>query len=290
MQQHLQKAQDSIRCGALYVVATPIGNLSDISLRALAVLSRAHVICAEDTRMTAKLLAAYGLRVPLISVREHNEQEMAQKIIVRLQAGEIVAQVSDAGTPAVCDPGARLVHAVRQAGLPVYPIPGACAAVAALSVSGLSGEDFYFGGFLPAKKGEREKRLAELYAHACPVVVYETPHRIADTLQAMAALPERTITLARELTKTFETLLTDSPAGLLETLQSDPNQSKGEMVLMIHPATAASCEQSHADVDKVLRVLAAELPTKQAAQLAAQITGGNKKTLYEQVLQLKNTP
>ncbi|MDO5687441.1 MAG: 16S rRNA (cytidine(1402)-2'-O)-methyltransferase [Neisseria sp.] len=290
MQQHLLKAKESVRCGALYVVATPIGNLSDISLRALAVLERADVVCAEDTRVTARLLAAYGIRSSLISVREHNEQEMAQKIIARLQAGEVVAQVSDAGTPAICDPGARLVQAVRTAGLAVYPIPGASAVTAALSAAGLVAEDFYFGGFLPAKKSERQKRLTELYAYACPVVVYETPHRIADTLRDMSTLPERTVTLARELTKTFETMLSGSPQDLLHILDNDTNQSKGEMVLLLHPLEKTAAAGESADVEKMLQVLAAELPTKHAAQLAAQISGLNKKTLYERILTLKNTP
>ena len=285
MQQHRQKAKDTLQCGALYVVATPIGNLADISLRALAVLESADVICAEDTRVTAKLLHAYGLHTPLISLREHNECETAQQIIVRLQNKEIVAQVSDAGTPAICDPGARLVQTVKEAGLPVFAVPGASAVLCALAASGITADDFYFGGFLPAKKSEREKRLNELWRINCPVIVYETPHRIMDTLEDIFRLPERKITLARELTKTYESFISGNAQEISGCLKDNPEQIRGEMVLLFHPLIRKN--ELHNDLEKIIDILAAELPTKQAANIAAQISGENKKILYEMILRKK---
>ena len=290
MQQHRQKAKDTLILGALYVVATPIGNLADISLRALAALEAADVICAEDTRVTAKLLRAYGLHVPLISLREHNEQAMAEKVIERLKAGEIVVQVSDAGTPAVCDPGARLVAAVRAADLPVFSIPGASAVLCALSASGIVSDDFYFGGFLPAKKNEREKRLQELWRMSCPVIVYETPHRILDTIDELCLLPERTITLARELTKTFETFITGSATMLSGCLKDNPDQVRGEMVLIFHADEKSHHQENEvADFERLLHALAEHLPTKQATQIAMQVCDGNKKDLYNRILEIKNS-
>ncbi|MBR7059484.1 MAG: 16S rRNA (cytidine(1402)-2'-O)-methyltransferase [Neisseriaceae bacterium] len=286
---YFNKVSTTFNRGALYVLATPIGNLSDISLRALALLENADVICAEDTRVTNKLLSAYGLRKNLISVREHNEREMAEKIIERLRNNEIVVQVSDAGTPAICDPGARIVHAVRQANLPVYPIPGACALITALSGAGIIGDDFYFAGFLPAKSSQRQKTLQNLYRLPCTIITYETPHRIMDTLSEMANCNnQRTITLIRELTKTFETYLSGRPNQLIEQLIADEYQRKGEMVLIIHPDTLLeSLPETNIDIDNILDILSEELPTKQAAQLAAQISGLNKKELYERILKLK---
>ena len=202
---HLQKAVDSIEKQTLYVVATPIGNLADITLRALAVLQKADIICAEDTRVTAQLLSAYGIQGKLVSVREHNEQQMADKIIAHLSDGLSVAQVSDAGTPAVCDPGAKLAARVREAGFKVVPVVGASAVMGALSVAGVTESDFYFNGFLPPKAGERQKLLAKWAESDFPIVMFETPHRIEASLADMAAqFPERRLTLAREITKTFE--------------------------------------------------------------------------------------
>ena len=199
IEKFLNKAAGSLQ-PALYVVATPIGNLADITLRALAVLGRADLVCAEDTRVTAQLLAAYGIQAKLMSVREHNEQQMADKVVAALSDGLIVAQVSDAGTPAVCDPGARLAARVRGAGFNVVPVVGASAVMAALSGAGVSESDFYFNGFLPPKSGERRK-LFERWSEAdYPVVMFETPHRIGAALADMAAVfPQRRLTLAREL-------------------------------------------------------------------------------------------
>ena len=232
---HLQKAVDSIEKQTLYVVATPIGNLADITLRALAVLQKADIICAEDTRVTAQLLSAYGIQGKLVSVREHNEQQMADKIIAHLSDGLSVAQVSDAGTPAVCDPGAKLAARVREAGFKVVPVVGASAVMGALSVAGVTESDFYFNGFLPPKAGERQKLLAKWAEADFPIVMFETPHRIEASLADMAAqFPNRRLTLAREITKTFETFLSGTVAEIQAALKNDSNQTRGEMVLVLH--------------------------------------------------------
>ncbi|MDO1510995.1 MULTISPECIES: 16S rRNA (cytidine(1402)-2'-O)-methyltransferase [unclassified Neisseria] len=288
MQKHYQKACDSIAAQTLYVVATPIGNLADITLRALAVLHRADIICAEDTRVTAQLLSAYGIQAKLVSVREHNEQQMAGKIIDALSDGLIVAQVSDAGTPAVCDPGAKLAARVREAGFRVVPVVGASAVMGALSVAGVTEPNFYFNGFLPAKAGERQKLLASWADADFPVVMFETPHRIEATLSNMASLfPERRLMLAREISKTFETFLTGSVVDIQTALKNDSNQSRGEMVLVLHPAIHEKHSELPDSAQKVMKVLAAELPTKQAADLAAKITGESKKALYDLALTWK---
>lgn len=285
---HLQKAVDSIEKQTLYVVATPIGNLADITLRALAVLQKADIICAEDTRVTAQLLSAYGIQGKLVSVREHNEQQMADKIIAHLSDGLSVAQVSDAGTPAVCDPGAKLAARVREAGFKVVPVVGASAVMGALSVAGVTESDFYFNGFLPPKAGERQKLLAKWAEADFPIVMFETPHRIEASLADMVAqFPERRLTLAREITKTFETFLSGTVAEIQAALKNDSNQTRGEMVLVLHPAV----KEKHSDLPEAaqntMKILAAELPTKQAAELAAKITGENKKALYDLALEWK---
>ncbi|MFV2030100.1 16S rRNA (cytidine(1402)-2'-O)-methyltransferase [Neisseria sp. S1] len=289
MQKHYQKACDSIMSGTLYVVATPIGNLADITLRALAVLGRADLVCAEDTRVTAQLLSAYQIQAKLLSVREHNEQQMADRIIAELAAGKVVAQVSDAGTPAVCDPGAKLAARVREAGYRVVPVAGASAVMAALSVAGVSEPDFYFNGFLPPKAGERQRLLASWAEADYPVVMFETPHRIEAALAEMAALfPERGLLLAREISKTFETFLSGSVVEVRDMLKADSNQSRGEMVLILHPAQVVKHSDLPEAAQQVMKVLAAELPTKQAADLAAKITGESKKALYDLALTWKN--
>ena len=285
---HLQKAVDSIEKQTLYVVATPIGNLADITLRALAVLQKADIICAEDTRVTAQLLSAYGIQGKLVSVREHNEQQMADKIIAHLSDGLSVAQVSDAGTPAVCDPGAKLAARVREAGFKVVPVVGASAVMGALSVAGVTESDFYFNGFLPPKSGERQKLLAKWAEADFPIVMFETPHRIEASLADMVAqFPERRLTLAREITKTFETFLSGTVAEIQAALKNDSNQTRGEMVLVLHPAV----KEKHSDLPEAaqntMKILAAELPTKQAAELAAKITGESKKALYDLALEWK---
>lgn len=285
MQKHYQKACDSLSAQTLYVVATPIGNLADITLRALAVLKSADIICAEDTRVTAQLLSAYGIQGKLVSVREHNEQQMADKIIAHLSDGLTVAQVSDAGTPAVCDPGAKLAARVREAGFKVVPVVGASAVMGALSVAGVAEPNFYFNGFLPPKSGERQKLFAKWAEADYPIVMFETPHRIEASLTDMAAqFPDRHIVLAREITKTFETFLSGTVSEIQTALQADSNQTRGEMVLILHPAAQEKHSELPEAAQNVMKVLAAELPTKQAADLAAKITGESKKALYDLAL------
>ena len=288
LQKFYQKACDSLLPQTLYVVATPIGNLADMTLRALAVLSKADVVCAEDTRVTSQLLSAYGIQARLLSVREHNERQMAERVIAALAEGKTVVLVSDAGTPAVCDPGARLVESVREAGFAVVPVAGASAVMAALSVAGVADSTFYFAGFLPAKAGERQKRLAGWQEADFPVVMFETPHRIEATLADMQALfPERRLMLGREISKTFETFLSGTVNDLVARLQEDNNQSRGEMVLVLHPAALREESGLPPEAEKVMKILAAELPTKQAAELASKISGANKKALYDLALEWK---
>ena len=289
IQKQFQKACGSIMSKTLYVVATPIGNLADITLRALAVLQNADLICAEDTRVTARLLSAYGIQGKLVSVREHNERQMADKIIACLSDGLTVAQVSDAGTPAVCDPGAKLARRVREAGFSVVPVVGASAVMGALSAAGVTESDFYFNGFLPPKSGDRQKLLAKWAEAAFPVVMFETPHRIEAALADMAAqFPERRLTLAREITKTFETFLSGTVAEIQTALQADADQARGEIVLILHPSPREKHSGLPEAAQQVMNILAAELPTKQAAELAAKITGENKKALYDLALNWKN--
>ncbi len=280
-------AQQNYPVSALYVLATPIGNVCDISLRGLHVLAIADAVACEDTRNTSQLLQRYGLSKPLLAAHEHNEREAADKIIERLRAGQRVALVSDAGTPAVSDPGARVVDAVRAAGLQVIPLPGASAAVTALSASGLTDARFQFVGFLPAKTRQRETALQELVALEAALVFYEAPHRIVETVQSMLQVfgPQRQIVLARELTKLFEEIhrcpLGEAPAWL----EQDANRQRGEFVVLLEGAQAVDGED--ADAERVLRILLAELPVKQAAALAAQITGQKKNALYERALQIR---
>ena len=288
-QKILDKAAAQIEPQTLYVVATPIGNLADITLRALAVLQRADLVCSEDTRVSQQLLSAYGIRAKLVSVREHNERQMADKIIAHLSDGLTVAQVSDAGTPAVCDPGAKLAGRVREAGFRVVPVVGASAVMGALSAAGVTESDFYFNGFLPPKSGERQKLLAKWAQADFPVVMFETPHRIEAALSDMAALfPERRLTLAREITKTFETFLSGTVSEIQTALQADNDQIRGEMVLILHPARREKHDGLPEAAQHIMNILAAELPTKQAAELAAKITGESKKALYDLALARKD--
>jgi len=274
---------------ALYVVGTPIGNLRDISLRALDVLSAVDVIAAEDTRTTAHLLAHYGISgKKLMATHKHNERGAAEKIVALLHAGQSVAFVSDAGTPAVSDPGALLVQAVLEAGLRVIPIPGANAAVAALSASGLTEVHFLFYGFLPNKAGARRSALQTLATQSCTLVFYEAPHRIlesvADLLTVFGA--DREIVFARELTKLFESIHRCRLGVALDWLNSDTNNQRGEFVLLVSgaPPRQGLTEESLVTLTKLLE----ELPLKQAVQLAAKITGENRNELYQRALQIKD--
>ena len=283
-----EMAQQNFPLATLYVVATPIGNIGDITLRALHVLSIVDAIACEDTRNTAQLLARYGLTKPLIAAHQHNEREVAAKLIQRLHAGERIALVSDAGTPAVSDPGARIVDAVRAAGLRILPLPGPSAAITALSASGLLDEHFFFVGFLPAKGKQRETVLQELTGTAATLIFYEAPHRIVDAVAALveAFEPTRQIIFARELTKLFEQIhrctLSDASAWLAE----DNHREKGEYVILLSGATTAIAADT-IEADRVLRILLAACSVKQAAALAAQLTGQKKNTLYELALAIK---
>ena len=288
----VEDAQASLVNGTLYVVATPIGNVADISLRALAVLARADLICAEDTRVTGQLLARYGIQSKLVSVREHNERAMADKVCNWLAEGQLVAQVSDAGTPAVSDPGARLVAAVRAAGHPVCAIPGACAAVTALAASGVTTAEWLFHGFLPPNRGARCKQLENWRDAHYAVVLYEAPHRVAECAADIAATlgESRLVTLARELTKTFETVRTLPAGELAQWIASDSNQQRGECVLIIDAAAPSAAETAvDAQAEHTLRVLLAELPPKQAAKLAATLTGAPRDALYQLAVSLRHS-
>ena len=270
----------------LYVVATPIGNLADISLRALHVLQLASAIACEDTRHTQGLLRQFGIEKPLLAVHEHNEAEAAVGVIERLQRGERVAYVSDAGTPAVSDPGARLVAAVRRAGLAVMPLPGASSVTTVLSAAGISGDSgFVFAGFLPSKAGERDQAIALLEAEARAVVILEAPHRMEALALAMAPLGARPVTVGRELTKQFEEIATVPADALSAWLAASAQRTRGEFALVLHPAVEARPQD---DGVRVLQLLLAHLPLKTAVKLAADITGAARNELYDTALQLKN--
>jgi 16S rRNA (cytidine1402-2'-O)-methyltransferase len=282
-----EESSVSQRPGVLYVVATPIGNLEDISARALKVLAEVDLVAAEDTRHSGMLLGHFGIRSELISLHDHNEAERAPMLVARLQAGESVALISDAGTPLISDPGFDLVQAARAAGITVTPIPGASAVVAALSVSGLPTDRFVFEGFLPAKSGARRERLEALAAEIRTLVFYESVHRLKESLQDMAAVfgPERPAVLARELTKLHEGIRDASLQALAEWAASDPAAAKGEVVVMVAGA-AAEVAALDAEAERVLKLLLAELPVKQAAALTADITGLKKNLLYDRALEL----
>ena len=278
------------RAGVLYVVATPIGNLQDISARALEVLKAVSLVAAEDTRHSKKLLAHYGIGTALQSVHEHNEREVTDRLVQKLTAGADIALVSDAGTPLISDPGFHLVRSARQAGIRVVPVPGPSALIAALSVAGLPTDRFVFAGFLPSRQAARQLRLQGLAAETATLVLYESSHRIVDCLADMADAfgGDREATLARELTKTFETVLTGTLTDLLGQLQADLHQQKGEFVVMVRGASPRDRGEIDVASERVLAVLLSELPLKQAAALAAGITGLSKNVLYEQGLKLKN--
>ncbi len=273
----------------LYVVATPIGNLADISLRALHMLSRADVVACEDTRHTQQMLRAYGLDRPgsqLLAVHQHNEAEASEAVIALLAQGQRVVYVSDAGTPAISDPGARLVAAVRQAQFRVLPLPGASSVTTALSASGMTGEQgFVFVGFLPSKAGERQQAIQVLAQESRAVVLLEAPHRIEAVAAALAVLGTRLITVGRELTKQYEQIETLAAQDLPHWLSAKPERQRGEFVLVLHDAPVADASGEGL---RVLQLLLPELPLKTAVKLAAEISGESKNGLYEQALALKN--
>ena len=296
----------SYPAGSLYLVATPIGNLADMTLRALHVLQMADVIACEDTRHTQSLLRAYGMGRPasqLLALHQHNEQEGARRVIALLQQGQRVAYASDAGTPAISDPGAALVQAVRAAGRRVVPLPGASSVVAALSASGADAAGhsngvaglhggWVFAGFVPPKGSERQHMLHALQQEPRCVVLLEAPHRVVALCDALAAaLAARPVTLARELTKQFESILTLPASDLPAWLAADPDRSRGEFVVVVHalPPVPVADDALAPAQQRVLQLLLAELPTKTAVKLAAEITGAPRNALYAQALALKQT-
>jgi 16S rRNA (cytidine1402-2'-O)-methyltransferase len=274
---------------ALYVVATPIGNLADLSFRALHVLAMVDAIACEDTRHSARLLEHFGLGRPLLAAHEHNEREAAGAVLARLAKGERVAYVSDAGTPAVSDPGAALVAAVREAGFRVLPVPGPSSALAALSVAGdTGGEGFDVVGFLPARGAERTRALARCAAAASTQVLFEAPHRIEALATGLGkACPQRVVTVCRELTKQFETVATLPARDVSAWLAVDPNRARGEFALVLHAIAGADADARDDDHDALLGPLLAALPLKQAVALAAEIGGAPRNVLYARALVLK---
>jgi 16S rRNA (cytidine1402-2'-O)-methyltransferase len=278
--------EDSGVAPGLYVVATPIGNLGDITLRALEVLRGVDMVAAEDTRVTRGLLSHFGIAKKLVAVHAHNEERAAGAIVEVLAAGKSVALVTDAGTPGVSDPGAAVVRRVREAGHGIFPIPGASALTAALSASGLAFEGVVFAGFLPARGAERRERLKRLGASPWAIVLFESPHRIEQTLKDLhAALGERTVVIARELTKRFESIEQRALAGAAEWVAADANRSRGEFVLVIEAREAEA--PAGPDPRVLLETLLAELPLKQAVALAARISGGKRNDLYALALKMK---
>ncbi len=268
--------------GRLHVVATPIGNLGDLSPRALETLRSVDLIAAEDTRHTQQLLSAFGARANLVALHDHNEQAQSAQLVARLLAGENIALVSDAGTPLVSDPGFRLVRAAREAGIVVSPVPGACAAIAALSVAGIASDRFAFEGFLPSKASARRARLQALAAEPRSLIFYESSHRIVDTLADAAQVfgPERRAVVARELTKRFETVLDGHLPELAQRVADEPDQQRGEFVLVLEGAPEEEGGEALALGRRAFALLREHLPPSQAARLAAEISGAPRKRLY----------
>jgi 16S rRNA (cytidine1402-2'-O)-methyltransferase len=283
-------SEQIIQPSTLYIVATPIGNLADISQRALNILENVDVIACEDTRHTQRLLSAYSIKNRTMSMHDHNERQRQEQIATLLQEGKSVALVSDAGTPLISDPGFHLVRHCRQLGLAVSPIPGACAAISALSVAGLPTDRFTFEGFLPSKSGARQATLNELASETRTMVFYDAPRRAIDTVEDIVKVlgGERYVVMARELTKTFETVHSDTAENLLAWLQEDPNQLKGEMVLIIE-GHKVDPNEIPAHVIATLKLLLAEMKPKKACAIAAEIYGVKKNALYEYALAMKES-
>lgn len=276
------------KTAALYVVATPMGNLGDITLRALDLLRRADAVACEDTRHARPLLDNYDIKVPTFALHDHNEQEASGKLLALLAEGKSVALISDAGTPGISDPGARAVARVQEAGFPVIPLPGPNAAATAFSASGLTDERFLFVGFLPSKSAARCAELARLKEVPAALVFYEAPHRVEETVADLAATlgPQRQLVVARELTKLFEQIARMPLADATAWFAADANRKRGEFVLIV--SGPPSREGLDGETERILSLLVAELPTKAAAKLAAEITGASKNDLYQRALALKN--
>ena len=281
-------SENKINPSTLYIIATPIGNLGDISARALATLEQVDIIACEDTRHTQKLLSAFAIKNKTISMHDHNERQRQDYIASLLQEGKSIALVSDAGTPLISDPGFHLVRHCRSLGLAVSPMPGACAAISALSVAGLPTDRFSFEGFLPSKSGARQSVLKGLAAEPRTMVFYDAPRRAIDTIKDIVETlgPQRYVVIARELTKTFETVHSDHAENLLAWLEQDPNQLKGEMVLVIEGYQADRNDIS-SEVVKTLKLLLAEMKPKKACAITAEIHGVKKNALYDLALSFK---
>lgn len=266
----------------LYVVATPIGNLADMVPRAVEILQCADLVAAEDTRHSQRLFSHFNIDTPLVAYHDHSDDQRTGRILEKLDAGQTVALISDAGTPLISDPGYRLVREARERGFQVVPVPGACAFVAALSAAGLPSDRFSFEGFLPSKSLARQKVLEKLAAEERTMIFYEAPHRVADTLGAMAGVfgDEREAVIARELSKAFETIRLMPLAELAAWVRADSNQQRGEIVLLVRGAETGKDSELDDESRRVMQILLAELPPKRAAALAAEITGVNKKALY----------
>lgn len=269
--------------GILYIVATPIGNLQDITQRALSVFEEVDLIAAEDTRHSGLLLSHYGIKKPFFALHDHNEQQKADVLVEKLQQGLNIALISDAGTPLISDPGFHLVRKCRQAGIKVVPLPGACAAVTALCASGVASDRFCFEGFLPAKSKARQDKLKNLEKEDRTLIFYESTHRILDSLADIEAVfgKERYVVLAREITKTWESIQGDEVATLRQWLAEDPNRTKGEMVLIVEGAKIAEQQEISPQAVKALKLIAAELPLKKAAAIVAELYGYKKNALYQ---------
>jgi 16S rRNA (cytidine1402-2'-O)-methyltransferase len=280
----------SDKLGTLYVVATPIGNLGDLSPRACEILQQVDFIAAEDTRHSAGLLHYFGITTPMISLHEYNEGQQAERLIAHCRKGRAIALISDAGTPLISDPGYRLVHQAREARIPVVPVPGPCALVAALSVAGLPSDRFVFEGFLPAKVKARHRRLLQLAAESRTLIFYEAPHRLQETLQDMAEIfgADRKAVVARELTKVHETVYDGALSALFTWAKQIPEVSRGELVLLVHGAEKEQ-EPMKEEALKVLWPLLGVLPLKQAVAVATEITGFKKNRLYQLALELRST-
>ncbi len=270
-------------CGTLYIVATPIGNLQDITQRALAVFAEVDLIAAEDTRHSGLLLSHYGIKKPFFALHDHNEQQKADLLVEKLRAGTNIALISDAGTPLISDPGFHLVRKCRQAGVKVVPLPGACAAITALCASGIASDRFCFEGFLPAKSKARRDRLQNLQKEDRTLIFYESTHRILDALADVEELfgAERYVVLAREITKTWETICGDSVGNLRRWLNEDANRTKGEMVLIVEGCLETGETEFSPEAVKALKLIAAELPLKKAAAIVAELYGYKKNSLYQ---------
>ena len=278
-----------IEVGTLYIVSTPIGNLKDITHRAIEMLNNVDLIAAEDTRRTGVLLKHYDIKTPLSSFNSYNQVKKSGHFIARLLKGQDLALVSDAGTPLISDPGYRLVRTAKNIGLKVSTIPGPCALIAAISASGLPSDRFIFEGFLPAKSSARIAKIQSISSELRTIIFYEAPHRILETLEDMLAVinPLRQIFLARELTKTHETFLSGTLIEVLELVRADINQQKGEIVLVLAGSDPSEENPDTSESDRMLSILLEELPLKQAASLVAKITGGQKNIFYKLALSLK---